>query len=251
MFRIIAFITSLVIILLGMFFILLNILDIDEDYRLFLPIAPLNTIFISAVALLVTVIAARNYTATALPEMLGLGGAVLAFGTGILIYSWFTRVALEMRFAVYDGTFLLAGVIHLLGAAILKEKSGLSEKQRRMITLLCYSVICLIIMLGSWQLFSILSPFTVPRGILKGIGAVLYFAAAIVCVLKYRSSRRVFYFWYSLGLMVFAMGILFMAQGALESRIGWLGRIAQYVGGAYFIAAVLAARRPAGKPVVK
>jgi hypothetical protein len=249
-----AFIIAVVITGLGIFFIGLNILDIDEGYRLYLPVAILNTVLIAAVAMLVAYLAARSFATTGSPEMLGLGGAVLAFGVGILIYGWFTRAVLEVRFAVYDGTFLMAAVMHFYGIILMKSKlsmSGLKLRQKQAIVLLLYLLICVIIAVPTWLLYRVLPSFTVPRDLFHLTGAVLCIAAAVIYFKIYRKSHLAFYYWYSLGLMLFTLGILFMSQGPLESRVAWLGRAGQYIGSIYFLVAVLGAHKRARKPEVQ
>lgn len=249
-----AFIIAVIITGLGIFFIGLNILDIDEDFRLYLPVAVLNTVFIAAVAMLVAYLAARRFTATGSPEMLGLGGAVLAFGVGILIYGWFTRAVLEVRFAVYDGTFLMAAVMHFCGVILMKSKlsmSGLKLRQKQAIVLLSYLVICVIIAVVTWLLYLVVTSFTVPRDLFHVTAAVLFIAAAVIYFKYYRKSHFDFYYWYSLGLILFTLGILFMSQGPLESRVAWLGRAGQYIGGIYFLVAVLGAHKRARTPEVQ
>src|SRR5208337_3182430 len=50
-------------------------------------------------------------------------------------------------------------------------------------------------------------------------------------------------FWYSLGLALFAIGLLGVSfEKSLGDPIGWIGKIAQYVGGLYFLIAVIKAR---------
>ena len=252
MFKQFAFIIAVVITGLGIFFIGLDILDIAEDYRLYLPIATLNTVFIAAVAMLVASIAARNFTITGSPEILGLGDAVLAFGVGILIYGWFTRAVLGVRITVYDSTFFMAAVMHFCGVILLKSKLSLSRlklRQKQAIVLLSYLVIFVIIAVVTWLLYrGVLPSRTISRDLIHGAGAILYIASAVIYLKNYLKSGTVFYYWYSLGLVLFAFGILFASQGPLEGRLVWMGRASQYVGGIYFLMAVLSVRQRARTP---
>ena len=80
---------ALTLIILGILFIALDILDIGEGYRLNWSKAVINTIFISAVALLTIYFTTRNYLQSGSPEILALGAGVLAFGFSIVFYGWF------------------------------------------------------------------------------------------------------------------------------------------------------------------
>jgi hypothetical protein len=47
-------------------------------------------------------------------------------------------------------------------------------------------------------------------------------------------------FWYSLGLALFAIGLFGVSQEmSLGDPTGWIGKIAQYIGGIYFLIMVI------------
>jgi hypothetical protein len=247
MFKKFGFIIAIIITALGISFLVLDIIDINEDYRLNLPIATFNTIFISVVAMAAAYLAARNFSAKGAPEVLGLGGAVLAFGAGILVYGWFTRAVLNVRITVYDGTFFMAAAIHFCGVILLSLKSRFFKfkfRQRQAVVLLSYFVVLLIISAVTWLLYQDILPSRgISRDIIHGVGAVLCIASAVVYYRKYLKSGTAFYYWYSLGLMLFIFGILFASQGPLEGKLVWLGRVSMYAGGIYFLVAVLDAHQ--------
>jgi hypothetical protein len=233
-----AFIITIFVIVSGILFIVLNILDIAEDYRLDLPIAVFNTIFISAIAVLVAAIAARDFSNSGSLEIIGLGGAVLAFGIGILVYGWFTHSILEVRLTTYDIVVMMAGAIHLGGLILMKCKlsaSGLKRQIKQVIILLLYLVIIVIIFIITWLLYEGVLPTFAARDLAHEITCSFSIAAAIICL----KTHFVFYYWYSLGLVLFALGVFFLSQGSLGSPVVWLGRVSQYLGGIYFLVAVL------------
>ena len=244
----------LVTVALGIVFIGLNILDIDEDFRLHLPIAILNTVLISAVAALVAYIAAINFSADGSPELLGLGCATLAFGAGSLIRGWLEGIGLSVVITVSDISSLIASVLYLIGASLGMSrlritKLKLGQKQR--LVLLCYfgalasiGLVTILALRGVIPLFS--GPgesISVLRDVVRGTAVILLFASTFIYLRIYLKSRTDFYYWYSLGLMLFAFGVVFISQGAIESRIAWLGRTSQYIGGLYLLVSVLGAYR--------
>ena len=83
-----AFGPVLVIASLGVIFVGLDVLDILEVYELPLPIPIFNTVFISGIAAPVAYVTTRRWAVTASPQALWLGGGVLAFGVGSLLYGW-------------------------------------------------------------------------------------------------------------------------------------------------------------------
>jgi PAS domain S-box-containing protein len=68
---------------------------------------------------------------------------------------------------------------------------------------------------------------------------------------RYRQQFSRFFYWYGLGLALLAVGLIgVMAQSVVGSVLGWTGRIAQFLGGAYlFIASMTAARESGAKKI--
>jgi hypothetical protein len=245
------------IISLGIIFIGLDILDIAEGYRLYLPIAILNTVFICVVAILVAYIATKNFTISGSPEILGLGCALLAFGGGSLLYGWLVDAGLNTRITANCSGVFIASVMHLFGASLGMAKQRLTKLEPRLkqrIVFLSYLGILVIIAVVTWLAFrGVLPSFIIPlivnievRGVIQGVAAILCVASALIYLRIYFKSRSDFYYWYSLGLILFAFGVIFISQGAVESRIAWLGRVSQYAAGIYFLVSVLGTHRRAG-----
>ena len=244
----------LVTVALGIVFIGLNILDIDEGFRLHWPIAILNTVLISALAALIAYIAAIGFSAGGSPELLGLGCATLAFGAGSLIRGWLEGIGLNVAITVSDSSSLIASVLYLIGAGLGVARlcpAKLKLRQKQMIVILCYfgalasiGLVTILALRGVIPLFSVPGESTsVIRGVVRGTATILLFASSFIYLTIYFKSRTDFSYWYSLGLMLFALGVVFMSQGAIESRIAWLGRTSQYVGGLYLLVSVLGAYR--------
>ena len=248
---------TLTLIILGILFIALDILDIGEGYRLNWSITVINTIFISAVALLTVYFTTRNYLQSGSPEILALGGGALAFGFSIVLYGWLPNSDLNTRITVYDSGVLLAAAVYLAGAILSMKKQGPSDwksgwNKPSIITI--YAAIVIIITVIAWLAYQdiitvFMHNFTehfATRDIIQGIAAIFCVSAALIHLRKYRGSHDNIYFWYSLGLILFAAGVIFISRGSLESRIAWLGRASQYVAGIYFLVAVLSTCKKPG-----
>jgi len=251
----------IIIIALCMTFLALDIFDIDEDYRLLLPIPILNTVFIFAIAALVAYIAARNYTITGSMVILLLGGAAIAFGAGSLFKSW-ANLGLDVTITVEESTALLASILHLAAATVGISKQRISnlELKLKSMTILGYylGVIVCIALIIVLVIQGVIPSFRVPvggssalRDVARGITEIFFLAAAVINLITYYKSRTDFYYWYSLGLALFGFGVFFISLGAVESRVAWLGRTAQYVGGIYFLVSVLGAYRLASTKKVE
>jgi hypothetical protein len=244
-----------IIIILGATFMLLDILDIAESYRLQWPIAVLNTICICVVAVFTIVFATRSYLKSGSYEMLALGSGVLAFSYGVVIYGWLTSANLNTRITAYDSGVLLASIIYMVGAISSITRHIPSVRSKRTCYIIIYAVVLLLISGITWLAYQDVITFLLrqfsehisARDVVQGIAAVFCISSALIYLLKYRSSHIDVYFWYSLGLVLFTAGVLFISRGHLESRIAWLGRLSQYTGGVAFLAAVLSLYLPSGK----
>ena len=241
---------TLILIILGILFIVLDILDIAEDYRIYWSIAVINTIFISAVALLTIYFTVKHYYQSGSVEVLALGAGVFAFGFSIVLYGCLPNSDLNTRITVYDSGVLLTSMIYLGGAIYNLKNQGLSAGKFRSSILsitVIYTSIILIISVITWlasQDIVTFFPykFTVhfsTREIVQVIAAVFCVSGAIIYLRKYLDSHNDIYFWYSLGLILFAAGVIFISRGPLESRVAWLGRASQYVAWIYFFTAAL------------
>ena len=260
-----AFGLTLAIVSLGIIFIGLDVLDIAEGYRLYLSIPILNTVFICAIAILVAYFAAKSFTVSGSLEILGFGCAVVAFGFSSLLYSLFywrlADAGLNVRITANDSGILISSVMHLFGASLGMAKRRLTKsesKLRQRIIFLSYLGILAIIASVTWLAFrDVITLFLIPlkdtpltgtievRDMIRGVAAILCIASALIYLRIYFKSRSDFYYWYSLGLILFAFGVIFISQGALESPIAWLGRASQYASSIYVLVAVLRDHRQA------
>ena len=245
-----ALVLALIVIILGFVFIGLDILDINEYFRLHWPIAVVNTIFIGAVGLLTIYLATRNYLRSGLLEILALGGGVVTLVFGITLYGWLTSTDLNTRITAYDGGVLLASIVFVTGAVMAARKPGASGREtraNRAVIIALYAVVLLLMAIITWLAYEgeitvfteTLAGYLAVRDIVQGIAAIFYVSAALIYLKRYRDSRADVYFWYSLGLILFTAGVLFITRGHLESRVAWLGRISQYAAFIYFLMAAI------------
>ena len=252
-----AFVLALCVIVTGVVFIALDILDIAEDFRLYISIPVLDTVFICLVAIIVVYLSTRNYATSGSWEMLGIGCAVLAFGFASLLHSWMKiEPDYNARITANDTGILIAGICHLGGGILATRRWATMLHDigaRRNILIISYLAIFLVISLVAWMAFHniitfyirSLTDYLAGRDVIQGIAALLCMAAAIIYLRMYLKSNSVFYLWYVLGLVLFTAGYLFISRGFLESRIAWLGRTSEYIAGFYFLASVLYYRRQA------
>jgi len=231
------------IILIGVLFIGLDILDIAEDFRLNISIALINTILICGVAALILYFSVRVYLSVGSPEMLGLACGALAFMIGFALYGWLTVADLNTRITAHDIGILLAG-ISLAGGAGLTMARLAMDTPGTMRKLLILSACCLVIiaLIGilTWLAsLGIINLLQAGRDLARGGAALLLLVSGCCYLLIYLKTRSDIYFWYSLGLILIACGVVFISQGALQSRTAWWGRVSEYAGMIYLLTAAI------------
>jgi hypothetical protein len=250
----------LVIAALGVIFVGLDILDVVEVYGLSLPVHILNTIFISVVTVPVVYIVVRKSAITAPPQVLWLACGALAFWTGILLYGWLPGDELNARITAHESATLIASALHLTGAimATARPRPPSSRYWRKPgAILLCYlGVIAGIAVITLLAHRGVIPPFYVPeedsplRSAVEITAMAFFLVSSLIYLRMYSKSRTSFHFWYSLGLLLFTQGSVFLFLGSVEGLIAWIGRAAQYIGGIYLLVAALSSyRTPVDKNV--
>jgi hypothetical protein len=234
---------------LGAIFVGLDMLDVVEVYELPLPVPVLNAAFISGSAFAVAFITIRGRAATGSLHALWLSGSVLAFGIGSLLYGWLPKDALNARITVHEGSALFASVLHLAGVILTTAapRPPNPGAQRRFWAgpLFYLGIVAAIAVLALLALQDMIPPFHVPestsplRDAVRRTTTVFFLASSLISLRTYSRLQAAFHLWYSVGLALFAMGWLLISLSAVEGLIAWLGRLAQYVGGIYFIVAAL------------
>lgn len=256
MFKRLALGLVIIIITFGIILLVLDVLDIEENLKLLLPVSILNIIFIFIIAVIVAYIAARCFTMADLPETFWLGGAVLMFAIGSMFRVWLSQLSGNTIITVENSTAFFASLLHLIGASIgliKKRRFDLKIMLRLSIILLYYLGVFATIALVTWLAIQGVTPsFMIPNQGVTALGeniltitTIFFLASSVINFGIYTKLHTDFYYWYSQGLMLFAFGILFMSEGNADTMIASLGRVSQYAGGIYFLVSVLGAYRQA------
>jgi hypothetical protein len=239
---------------LGLVFLSLDILDIAEDFRIRFPVNILNAIFVTAIAIVVAYLAARHSAFSRSISILCLGCGALAFGAGSLIKGMLFMSSLNVPLTIFEIIVLLASVLHLTGAILnLKQTAALKIASSRKFGVIIgfylgtLAIIALISVLADKNIFP---PFyttgtstTLIRDVVRGTTIILFFFASAAYLRRYFKHRASYLYWYSLGLLLFCLGLFFLSQGAIQSRLYWLGNISLYIGGAYLLVGLAYNRR--------
>jgi hypothetical protein len=239
--------------ILGVILLGLDLLDITEPISLDLPLQLLNTLFISAIAVLVAYMSVRRFMISGSQNMLWLGGGALVFGIGTSLRIWLEGDGLNIPITVHDSTALLASALHFIGAVSDLAGPNLSEslpRRRALTVILYYSVVFAIV--ARVTVFVIngnIPPFYLPdrgplplRQIVRGVTTLFFLASALLYFRLYKTSEQDFLLAYSSGLALFFLGVVLTSLGTVYGLIAWTGRVSQYIGGVYLLIAALKAK---------
>jgi PAS domain S-box-containing protein len=238
------------------FIVIIAVLAISDIRVVFEPpllLFILNTLFISVMSFVVASISASNYLKRGSLSFLLLGCGVLALGSGGLVAGWLIGPpgGPNVNVTIYDTGALLGAVLHFTGA-ILASTGGTSDiilvlkpKSKMILAYLSVLVFTALLTIASLRgatppyMIQGIGPTLLGRAVL-GTAVALFGFSSLFFMRLYSKSKEAFEYWYSLALALIAVGLsAVFLQKAVGSPIGWAGRSAQYLGGIYFLVAVL------------
>jgi PAS domain S-box-containing protein len=211
----------------------------------------LNTLFLTTISFLVTIIASQSYLTGQGGWALLLGGGTLALGFGAVLAGLPPgRNDPNYTATVYNASALLASICHLGSAGWAWRQQQQPRRPSGLPMALFFPSIIVLIILGTAAVREGLVP---PFFLEDGGGAtalnrsVLWTAATFFAVsagLNYLSSHSAFLRWYALALTLLAVGLVAVSlQTHFGTALNWIGRSAQYLGGVYMLIAVISAVR--------
>jgi PAS domain S-box-containing protein len=218
-----------------------------------------NTLFITVICFLVTGIAVRNYRVTGRVQILLLGCGVLAFGTAAVLAAFLRDVPVlgaNLNVTIYNSGALLAAIFHTVAAVLLMMGASAEigfRKRRRLILLGYGGTVLLVGLLTFASLSGLTAPFFIQgsgptplRQAILGSADILFAFCFVIFMITFARNGEVFLFWYSSALALTSISLMaFFIQKSVGSAIGWSGRFSQYMGGLYFLIAILTAMRSA------
>ncbi len=217
-----------------------------------------NTLFVAVICFAVACIAMRNYRTTGRIQILMLGCGVLIFGIGGVIAGFVRGLpdGANLNVTIYNTGALVGALFHFFAALILI--SGISpeagSKQKGAWLAIGYGGVMIFMALLSMASFrGMIPPFFIQgagptplrQGILGSADALFAFSFLVFLATYYR-NREPFLYWYSLALALTSISLTaFFIQHSVGSPVGWAGRFSQYLGGVYFLIALITAIRSA------
>jgi PAS domain S-box-containing protein len=231
--------------------------DYDWTYE-----APLLLLFFNTVFLFVSPLTASYFAAGS--TLASGSSTTLFFGCSLLTIACSGLCAGLVRggpdgandtATVHNLGFLLASLFNLAGmcASVSPDlRLKYLGERRRGVLIACYSGVVAIICLLTFLTISDLTPHffiqgqgpTLLRQSVLAL-AVTFFAVPALFFMQHRSGTP-FLYWYSLSLLLIAQGLsIVLFQKSLGSPTNWLGRAFQYIGGIYFLVALIGGSKEA------
>ncbi len=216
----------------------------------------LNVVFILPPALAVAFLMGRSYWLRGLPGLLWVGSGTLIWGLVGLVAAIATTGDLNIAPTIHNSGNGVAAICHLLGVVLALKSHGSASSGSRWLPLLGGYGAALAAVAG---LTCAAAGGRMPVFFVQGVGGtptrhvVLFFGMLlfVLTALLLRAGRQTresaFADWYSLAMWLLAEALLAISlQPRVGSPLFWTGRAAEYLGGAYMLAAALAARRARG-----
>ncbi len=245
------------VIILIVLTVVLNLLDIQASFDGPYLLLGLFIFFVGIPGILVSWMAGRAFLKNGIWAALWMGIGTLTFAlTNMFSTSASEFFPTNIYVTAHNTGSFLAGYLHLLGAFFLVNQISNQVKQRRryssllQVYLASLALLALLIILSIQQIFP---PFfiqglggTPVRQIVVGLASVFFLISGLIYFWHYHQSRSSFFYWYSLGLILTALGMIgILLQSATGTPLNWVGRGSQIVAGIFLFFAALVVLRDA------
>jgi len=231
----------------------------EPQYLLFI----LNTLFLAIIPFVVAYFAGRSYAATGSVNLLLIGCGLLLFGAGNFIAGWVMGVwGPNSTVTIHNTVSLTASICYVMAAFALAEgtRERISSRRRAKLFSSYAAVLIFVVILSVAAVSGVMPVFFAPgrgptplREVVLTVAVILHVLAAFFVLRLYARRRVTFLYWFGLAILLTAIGLAgVLMQPSVGSLIGWTGRVSQYLGGVYFLAAVTVMVRRAratGTPV--
>ena len=211
----------------------------------------LNTLFITIIALFVTLISAISYLKHGIISTLLLGTGLLISALVSFIAGWAVSFGSYVNFGVtvYNVGMMVFAGLQLQAGLTTENKLRVSAGSLKVLSITLISAILFVLLVSAAAWYNLLPPFilatgpTIVRQFVLGLAIFFLALGSLVFLSKYSQLKSEGLYWYALGLGSFAIGLFGIAIApSVGDLIGWTGRIAQYLGGILLLVALLRLR---------
>ncbi len=222
--------------------------------NLLLPI--LNSLFQGVIFLAGAFICYRVFLANGSRGIVLIGGGFLSIGITAPLAGWLAVVAGQnVNITVYNlGVLLASGFFVTSGVYMFNGVSTSPASRRKPILVLTYcavavflAAIAVLSSLGRTPTFFVPgSGPTILRQIILGTATGLLMISTFLFIWLYARSKADLMYWCALGLGMTVVGLTaILLYTTFGDPMNWLGRLAQYLGSLYFLAAAIVVRQEA------
>ncbi len=210
----------------------------------------LNLLFITGTGITIAVISGKSYLKDGSPNFVLLGCAFLVSGfTGF--FSGWASTSANTYMTVFSIGILVSSCLQLAAAHVTVKGEDINWFNRRKsnLAILYISSTTLMIIITVASVLELLPTFHTTSGptmlsnVVLGFAFVLSMCSTTIFIVQYFRTKSSVLYWYSLGLLIISgslFGTLFAQQ--FTGLLLWMTRFAQYLGGFYFLIALVSLR---------
>jgi PAS domain S-box-containing protein len=228
------------------------ILNIETSFNPPILLLGFNSLFLGLIPLYAAYIAYRSFQIGGSNGVLLQGSGMVMIGLGAIFAGIINYLpnSMNANVTVQNTGFCIGAFLQMIG--ILIALSGTMPRHRRddayKIAIIyggCvigFSLFSIAAVLGAVPPFFIQGTgFTALREFIISNAIEFFVLSAGVLLWLYYKRHEDFFFWYSIGMALIGLGLLAVHfPSVLGSPLGWIGRSAQYIGGAYLLIAFIA-----------
>ena len=218
----------------------------------------LNFLFSTLAGVIIAFLTARSFSKQSAPGLLLFGCGALFWGFAGLIAVIATLfkdgshlVNVNNQTTIHNLSIWAAAWCHLAGIGIsLRWQVRVVRWRLWLVVAYLLTAVMMILIVqaafsSSFPLFFLQGSGGTPvRQLVLGSSTVMLLLSALLLRAMHRKNYSLFLHWYSLALLLMATGLFgVMLRSVHSDPLGWLGRIAQALGGIYLLMAAVAAKR--------
>jgi PAS domain S-box-containing protein len=215
----------------------------------------LSFIFYTAVSFTTLVLIGRSFLKSGKPGLLLLECGVVLWSLSGTVGDALSHGDRNINATIFDLTILLAGICHLVGAALSRGPQrelrwrGLWLVAGFAFALIALAAITWAALAGRTPIFFIQDQGGTPVRTAVLIPAIAVFlVSAILLRVARRGTVTRFVQWYCFALLLLAVGLFGITiQTSIGCIVNWLARSAQWLGGVYLLVAAMASVRDTGR----
>ena len=219
----------------------------------------LNLLFLFICPMFVWYLATKSYMKTGTASIITMGSGVFTLALGSLIAGFLLSAkGPNAVITIHNISACLAGLFHLIGSVFvfIGFQPEQDVRKRKYLFTLMYSSIFVLLTVFTLAVYKNTFPDffiqgqgpTILRQIILGIAVFSFSASGLLIIILNNKPRSLFLFWYATALILISIGLgCVFIQKSFGGPIGWLGRIAQYIGCLYLVASILSGSRETGE----